>query len=259
MGHLLPNYYSNNFLEPTVTLEVSEDWINTVQNKIKSTDVTAKMTMEKTETVKTLVGNVTTQLNLMSEQAKTPPNPNEDKILKLVKFAGTNHDLLKKITEAVETFSSSTPIAEEKTTEKPKGPLSLKEFLKSTLGASLNKFNQEMAIDREEAKALTVWWDERLLQWRQDGTYNTAAFHRAVNCWTSVIATTWKKLLMEFIKNPFSLSLQEICLDVAQINNALEHLGMVKNAKAKISWAKPFPEMSKFWFSIMIISFFGNN
>ena len=228
-----------------MTVEVTEDWLDTVEKKLKNTDATMKTTAETVETVKTLLNTVTTQLDLMSEQVKTPPNPNHDNILKVVKTIGTNHDLLKKITESVDKVPTQSLTTEEKKTEKPKGPLSLKEFLKSTLGMSLNKFNQEMGVDREEAKALTTWWDGRLLQWQNDGTYNTTAFYRAVNWWVTVISTTWQRMLMEFIKNPFAMSLQEICLDVAQINNALEHLGMVRNGKSQIIWAKPFPDMSK--------------
>ena len=226
-------------------MEVTDDWLDTVEKKLKTTDVNTKTMAATVETVKTLLGTVSTQIDLVSEQVKTPPNPNHDNILKVVKTIGTNHDLLKKITESVTNLPIPNAPSDEKKTEKPKGPLSLKEFLKSTLGASLNKFNQEMGVDREEAKALTSWWDNRLLQWQEDGTYTTTAFYRAVNWWVTVIATTWQKTLMEFIKNPFAMSLQELCLDVAQINNALEHLGLVQKGKAQVSWAKPFPDMSK--------------
>ena len=50
---------------------------------------------------------------------------------------------------------------------------------------------------------------------------------------------------MEFIKNPFTLTLQSICLDISVINNALEMMGLVKNGTAKVAWAKPFPDMSE--------------
>ena len=224
-----------------------QEWVKDMQTKVKNADNNVKVGNEVLETVKTQLDTIIATQKMLEADIKTPPNPNEPHIKNIAKFTSLNHDLLKGVAETVDELKEEAPKRDEvKVPEKRNGPLSLKEFLKSTLGNGLHRLNQQMgSMAKEDAQAMNQWWDNRILEWQQDGTHSMNAFYRAINWWAITIDETWRKLIMDFMKNPFAMTLQGICLELSVINNALKMMGLVQDGVAKVAWAKPFPEMSK--------------
>ena len=146
------------------TANLPQEWVKDVQVKLRNADNNVKVGNETLETVRTQLDTIIASQKLLEADVKTPPNPNEPHIKNVVKFSSLNHDLLKKVVETVGDLKGDPQRREEpKVPEKRTGPLSLKEYLKSTLGSGLNRLNQQMgSMAKEEARALNQWWEAQL-------------------------------------------------------------------------------------------------